>query len=152
MRILVAATSILGVISVICLSVFWRPAIRAIGISQTIHWLIDEGYSPEEIAKHPEIERLTRGDFRFPPDAVPPDPDDWNKRDAQFILAVLAVLRQEYEELGERVEASIARSEEWDRQRAPLVKEITETEAAIAALEEEMQRLGLRRIAREFLH
>ena len=102
MRILVVAASILGVILVICLSVFWRPAIRAIGFSQTIQWLIDEGYSPDEIAQHPEIARLTRGEIRLPPDVVPPDSDDWTKSDRQFALAALAVVEQKLGELKKR--------------------------------------------------
>lgn len=134
-KLLVLTASILGVNLVIGLADFWRPTIRGIGFCQTIQWLIDEGYSPEEIAQRPEIARLTREELRLPPDLMRPDPDDWTKSDAQFALAVLAVMDQEIEEFKKSYAESVARSIESELRSAPVVKKIAVQEVIIFALE-----------------
>ena len=133
-KLLLLTASILGVSLVISLADFWRPTIRGIGFSQTIQWLIDEGYSPEEIAQHPEIARLNRGKMRLPPDIVPPEPDDWTKSDARFVGAILAVIKQGLEELKISYAQSVADSIEGDLRRAPLAKKLAVNEVIIAAL------------------
>ena len=134
-KLLLITASILGVSLVISLADFWRPTIRGVGFSHTIQWLIAEGYSPEEIAQHPEIARLTRGEIRFPTNAVPPDPDDWTKSDARFVGAVLAVIDQGLEQLKMSYAQSVADSIEWELRRAPFVKRLAVNEVIIAALE-----------------
>ena len=134
-KLLLLAASILAVNLVLGLADFWRPTIRGIGLCQTIQWLVDEGYSPEEIAKHPEIARLTRGEIRFPTDAVPADPDDWTKSDARFVRAILAVIDQGLEELKISYAQSVADSIEWELRRAPLDKELAVRRVIFAALE-----------------
>ncbi len=138
-KLLLLTASILGVSLVISLADFWRPTIRGIGFSQTIQWLIDEGYSPEEIAQHPEIARLNRGKIRFPPDIVPPEPDDWTKSDARFVRAILAVIKQGLEELKISYAQSVADSIERELRRAPFVKKLAVKEVIIAALETRLE-------------
>ena len=134
-KLLLLAASILAVNLVLGLADFWRPTIRGIGFSQTIQWLVDEGYSPEEIAQHPEIARLTRGEFRLPPDIVPPDPDDWTKSDARFASAVFAVLDRKIEEFKKSYAEGVAESIEWELRNAPLAKISAVNEVIIATLE-----------------
>ncbi len=134
-KLLLITASILGVSLVISLADFWRPTIRGVGFSHTIQWLIAEGYSPEEIAQHPEIARLTRGEIRFPTNAVPPDPDDWTKSDARFVGAVLAVIDQGLEQLKISYAESVAESIERELRNAPMVKKLAVHKVIIAALE-----------------
>ena len=134
-KLLILTTSILAFNLVIGLFDFWRPTIRGIGFSQTIQWLIYQGYSAEEIARHPETARLTRGEIYLPPDVVPPDPDDWTKSDTRFALAVLAVVKQGLEELKISYAESVANSIEWELRSAPVVKELAVGEVIIFALE-----------------
>jgi hypothetical protein len=134
-KLLLLTASILGVSLVISLADFWRPTIRGIGFSHTIQWLIAEGYSPEEIAQHPEIVRLNRGKIRLPPDIVPPESDDWTKSDARFVGAILAVIKQGLEELKISYAQSVADSIEWELRHAPFVKWLAVNEVIIAALE-----------------
>lgn len=134
-KLLVLTTSILAFNLVIGLFDFWRPTIRGIGFCQTIQWLIDQGYSAEEIARHPETARLTRGEIHLPPDVVPPDPDNWTKSNTRFALAVLAVVKQGLEELKISYAESVANSIEWELRGAPLVKELAVREVIIFALE-----------------
>ena len=134
-KLLILTASILAFNLVIGLADFWRPTIRGIGFCQTIQWLIDQGYSAEEIARHPETARLTRGEIHLPPDVVPPDPDDWTKSDTRFALAVLAVVKQGLEELKISYAESVANSIEWELRSAPVVKELAVGEVIIFALE-----------------
>lgn len=134
-KLLLLTASILGVSLVMSLADFWRPTIRGIGFSQTIQWLIDEGYSPEEIAQHPEIARLNRGKIRLPPDIVPPEPDDWTKSDARFVGAILAVIKQGLEELKISYAQSVADSIERELRSATLDKELAVQRTIIFALE-----------------
>ena len=138
-KLLLLTASILGVSLVMSLADFWRPTIRGIGFSHTIQWLIDEGYSPEEIAQHPEIARLNRGKIRLPPDIVPPEPDDWTKSDARFVSAILAVIKQGLKELKISYAQSVADSIERDLRRAPFVKRLAVKEVIIAALETRLE-------------
>ncbi len=138
-KLLLLTASILGVSLVISLADFWRPTIRGIGFSHTIQWLIAEGYSPEEIAQHPEIARLNRGKIRLPPDIVPPESDDWTKSDARFVGAILAVIKQGLEELKISYAQSVADSIEWELRRAPFVKKSAVREVIIAALETRLE-------------
>ena len=138
-KLLLITASILGVSLVISLADFWRPTIRGIGFSHTIQWLIAEGYSPEEIAQHPEIARLNRGKIRLPPDIVPPEPDDWTKSDARFVRAILAVIDQGLEELKISYAQSVADSIEWELRRAPFIKRLAVNEVIIAALETHLE-------------
>ena len=138
-KLLLLAASILAVSLVLGLADFWRPTIRGIGLCQTIQWLIDEGYSPEEIAKHPEIARLTRGEIRFPTDAVPADPDDWTKSDARFTSSVFAVLDRKIEEFKKSYAEGVAESIEWELRNAPFVKRLAVNEVIIAALETRLE-------------
>ena len=134
-KLLLLAASILAVNLVLGLADFWRPTIRGIGLSQTIQWLIAEGYSPEEIAQHPEIARLTRGEIRFPTDAVPADPDDWTKSDARFVGAILAVIDQGLEGLKISYAESVAESIERELRNAPMVKKLAVHKVINVALE-----------------
>ena len=134
-KLLLLTASILGVSLVISLADFWRPTIRGIGFSHTIQWLVAEGYSPEEIAQHPEIVRLSRGELRLPPDIAPPDPDDWTKSDARFTSAVFAVLDRKIEEFKISYAEGVAERIEWDLRSAPVAKELAVRRVIIAALE-----------------
>lgn len=135
-KLLLLTASILGVSLVISLADFWRPTIRGIGFSQTIQWLIDEGYSPEEIAQHPEIARLPRGKIRFPPDIVPPPgPGDRTKADARFARALLAVLDRKMEESKISYAQGVADSIERELRSAPLTKKIAVQRTIFFALE-----------------
>ncbi len=131
----ILTASILAINLVIGLFDLWRPTIRGIGFCQTIQWLIDQGYSPEKIAKHTEIARLTRGELRFPPDLLRSNPDDWTKSDAQFVDTLLAVMDQKNEESKWSYAESAARSIEWELRRAPVVKKLVVQEIIIFALE-----------------
>ncbi len=132
---LVLTALILGVSLVFGLAEFWRPTIRGIGFCQTIQWLIDEGHSSDEIAKNPEIARLTRGELRIPTNVLPPDDNDLTKSDRQFALAVLAVVDQGLEEFKVWYAESVADSIEWELRSAPVVKKLAVQEVIIAALE-----------------
>lgn len=134
-KLLLLTASILAVNLVMSLADFWRPTIRGIGFSHTIQWLIAEGYSPEEIAQHPEIVRLNRGKIRLPPDIVPPESDDWTKSDARFVGAILAVIKQRLEELKISYAQSVADSIERELRNAPVDKELAVRRVIIAALE-----------------
>lgn len=134
-KLLLLTASILGVSLVISLADFWRPTIRGIGFSHTIQWLIAEGYSPEEIAQHPEVARLNRGKIRLPPDIVPPEPDDWTKSDARFVRALLAMLDQKMDESKISYAQSVADSIERELRSAPLTKKIAVQRTIIFALE-----------------
>ena len=134
-RSLILTASILAINLVIGLSDLWRPTIRGIGFCQTLQWLIDQGYSPEEIAQHPETARLTRGELRFPPDLLRSDPDNWTKSDAQLVDALFAVMDQNTEESKWSHAESVARSIEWELRRAPVVKKLAVKAVIISALE-----------------
>ena len=134
-RSLILTASILAVNLIISLSDLWRPTIRGIGFYQTLQWLINEGYTPEEIAKHTEIARLTRGVLRFPPDLSRSVPDHWTKSDAQVVDALLAVMDQMNEEFKRSHAVSVARSIEWELRRAPVVKKLAVKGVIIFALE-----------------
>ena len=138
-KLLLLTASILGVSLVISLADFWRPTIRGIGFSHTIQWLVAEGYSPEEIAQHPEIVRLSRGEFRLPPNIVPPDPDDWTKSDARFTSAVFAVLDRKIEEFKISYAEGVAERIERDLRSAPVAKELAVVRVIIAALETHLE-------------
>ncbi|MDE0298541.1 MAG: hypothetical protein OXN17_07920 [Candidatus Poribacteria bacterium] len=133
-KLLLLTASILGISLVMSLADFWRPTIRGIGFSHTIQWLVAEGYSPEEIAQHPEIVRLSRGEMRFPADTVPADPDDWTKSDARFTSAVFAVLDRKIEEFKISYAESVADSIERELRSEPLAKKIAVNKVIIAAL------------------